>query len=88
MSSAKSKAWMRLETDVDKFRGEWFARSSISTLQTLGECNWDKLRDLLPEVRNKGGSIGGMSQLVEGEIQLELFLSSEDGKCPAISLPI
>lgn len=54
----------RLEAEVDKCRGE---------------CNWDRLSDLLPAIRVKSSGLESLTNLFEGELLLEKFLEQEQG---------
>uniref|UniRef100_A0A7E4VXZ7 TTC7_N domain-containing protein n=1 Tax=Panagrellus redivivus TaxID=6233 RepID=A0A7E4VXZ7_PANRE len=49
----------RLETEIDKCRGE---------------CNWTRLSEHLPSIRSKSGGVEKLMHLIEGELSLETFL--------------
>lgn len=49
----------RLETEVDKCRGE---------------CNWNRLSDLLKSIQSKNSGLEKLSNLIEGELCLETYL--------------
>ncbi|KAI1721349.1 tetratricopeptide repeat protein 7B [Ditylenchus destructor] len=56
----------RLEAEIDKCRGE---------------CNWSRLRDLLPSIQSKSSGIDHIGSLIEGELFLEEFLENESESC-------
>lgn len=55
----------RLETEVDKCRGE---------------CNWNRLRDLLKSIQAKNSGAEKLGSLIEGELCLETYLEKIPGR--------